>query len=944
MEILEVFRRDYPFGAFLDVQLVPPPAMLWQLMVREANVEGAKGSEMWFVVNGVAIRYSLMEFSLITGLKCSQLAPGYEEQYDKDSLPVFVKENWSKGVVCYTSVVERFSKLCQLLDDEGKKEYALQWIVKVATLMFVVLVLTGHAKKDAPVPKWILAIVANSDDSMSFPWGTWAFLESLRIQSLGKDLVSEKKKLVKGRKTSNTLRYTGFCPPLIRRNSSKDEVHSSSEGSEIPSKKYVLRRRKVSKPCTPHEKAEHRPMLETQSPLLERITNIKASSLSGNSSQILPNSLKDYIDGKFSELQKTLCLEVENFLERKFETLEESILLTLLASSKGGTDEAKEYDGKKEEPVEVNEADHSIHEGVDNNEEDEIKDGKEDEKVDPPCFEWLDHNEDAIKDGKEEEPVGVNKVDPYSFDGVDHNEEGKKDGKEEDGKEEVGKEGDGKEEDEPIADNMVKLSSFEGIPEEKDEEEVDQFKVKNRFPPIQEEEEEKFADEGEANEDEMAMSDKIVHDVVEFCKSTENNVDEKVESDGDVLRELTDVDGVAAARELGRGLQEKKRSIHISSPYFSNVLKKVKVINSNVSNELDKAEEEQLNKRRNPSSQQLEAFHQFMQSAIGDGREVQCIMEKRRESHGIVKKWWSSLMESGGWLETTHMEEIMIYFMKMYNKKDSTYVVLPESFQMLGEVNATTELFPILDTGLAEIVLGRWDSCSKPWKDISCVYWVHNIKDHWVAIRAEFDRKCLVVFDSLQRITSMSKLEEELSKMLTIFPVMCQYASNYLQGIPGDHRDMTAKWSVERPLVPQQTNSDCGVFALKFIELGVQNLQPSVLSGEDDDDIESSFVHKLEAHNVIPKESYLELPRSFCANNGISDGTMKIKIYGPAMYPNEVTLSVKESGCRLTKGWHNFVEDNGLRLGDKVVLTFIAENTIIVYASRHRMLPRLTNY
>ncbi|VFQ94473.1 unnamed protein product [Cuscuta campestris] len=119
---------------------------------------------------------------------------------------------------------------------------------------------------------------------------------------------------------------------------------------------------------------------------------------------------------------------------------------------------------------------------------------------------------------------------------------------------------------------------------------------------------------------------------------------------------------------------------------------------------------------------------------------------------------------------------------------------------------------------------------------------------------------------------------------------------------------------------------------------------PDYDSGEDDVDIEISFVHKLEAHNVIPKESYLELPRSFCADNGISDGTIKIKIYGPTMYPNEVTLSVKESGCRLSKGWHNFVEDNGLRLGDKVVLTFIAENTIIVYAYRHRMLPRLTNY
>ncbi|VFQ80755.1 unnamed protein product [Cuscuta campestris] len=566
----------------------------------------------------------------------------------------------------------------------------------------------GTFEKDAPVPKWILATVANSDDSMSFPWGTWAFQESLRIQSLGKDLVSEKKKLVKGGKTSNTLRYTGFVLP---------------------------------------------------------------------SSFLLFECINDFGETFGVKMEQT-----NPALPRMW---------------------------------------------VDHNE-----DGKEDEKVDPPCFEWVNHKEDAIKDGREEEPMGENKVDPYSFDGVDHNEEEKNDWKEEDGKE-----GDGKEEDEPIADNMVKLSSFEGIPEEKDEEEVDQFKVKNRSPPIQEEEEEKLAVEGEANENEMAMSDKIVHDVVEFCKSTENNVDKKVEFDVDVLRELTDVDEVAVARELGRGLWEKKRSIHISSPYFSNVLKKVKVINSDVSNELDKAEEEQLNIRMNPSSQQLEAFHQFMQSAIADGREVQCIMEKRGESHGIVKKWWSSLMESGGWLETTHMEEIMIYFMKMYNKKDSTYAVLPETFQMLGEVNATTELFPILDTGLTQIVLGTWDSCSKPWKDISCVYWVHNIKNHWVAIRADFHRKCLVVFDSLQRITSMSKLEEELSNMLKIFPVICQYASNYLQGIPGDHRDMTVKWSVERPLVPQQTNSDCGVFALKFIELGVQNLHPPVLSGFSEHDI-----------------------------------------------------------------------------------------------------------
>ncbi|VFQ97255.1 unnamed protein product [Cuscuta campestris] len=216
MEIIEEFRRNSAFGTFLDVQLVTPPAMLWQLMVREANVRGKGAHEMWFVVNRVLVRYSLMEFSLITGLKCLKLESRYDEKYDSNAPRVFVEENWPKGVVCYTSVVQRFSKLCHLLKDEEKNGSARQWIVKVAILMFLVLVLIGHAKKDVPIPNWIIAKVANSDNSMAFPWGTCAFMESLRIQSMGKELVGEKKKFCKGGKTSNTLHYTGFVLPPAR--------------------------------------------------------------------------------------------------------------------------------------------------------------------------------------------------------------------------------------------------------------------------------------------------------------------------------------------------------------------------------------------------------------------------------------------------------------------------------------------------------------------------------------------------------------------------------------------------------------------------------------------------------------------------------------------------------------------------------------------------------
>ncbi|VFR03158.1 unnamed protein product [Cuscuta campestris] len=456
-------------------------------------------------------------------------------------------------------------------------------------------------------------------------------------------------------------------------------------------------------------------------------------------------------------------------------------------------------------------------------------------------------------------------VDPSNFEGIpetkfekeeDHvsngqdDEEGDQSNLNEEEEIKDGKEDDGKEEDELVAVNMVDPSNFEGIPEEKEDdhvsngqgdEEGDQYnlneeeEIKDGSPPIQhyisngqEEEEEKFTVHGEALEDEMTISDKIVHDVVEFYKSTENNVDE----------------------ELGRGLREKKRSIHISSPYFANVHKKIK-----------------------------------------------------GESHGIVKKWWSSLIKAGGWLETLHMEEIMIYFMQMYNKKDSTYAILLECFQMLSEVNVTTD-FPILGSGVTQIVEGRWNTCSKPWKDISCVYWLHNIFDHWVAIRAEFDRKCMVVFDSLQRITTMSKLEEVLSRMLKVFPVICHYASTFLQV-----RNTFLDSPLELKASAMSVEHDLGDYGKHQFKGGQK-----------------------EAHNVIPKESYLELPRSFCTDNGISEGKMKIQMFGPAMSPNEGTMFLADLKMATNKFNNDLIDSKTRKKVPNVVYRWKCRSNQIITA------------
>ena len=76
---LQLFKES-PFGHFLDLSnnYEHSSQVMWLLLIREAYCD--RDSEMWFVVNGVPIRFSLMEYALISGLKCSEYPEGWETQ------------------------------------------------------------------------------------------------------------------------------------------------------------------------------------------------------------------------------------------------------------------------------------------------------------------------------------------------------------------------------------------------------------------------------------------------------------------------------------------------------------------------------------------------------------------------------------------------------------------------------------------------------------------------------------------------------------------------------------------------------------------------------------------------------------------------------------------------------------------------------------------------
>ena len=73
LEDLQWFKKQSPFGHFLDVpnHYEHSSQVTWLLLIHQACCEGKH--EIWFVVNGKPIRFSLMEYALIYRLNCSTI-------------------------------------------------------------------------------------------------------------------------------------------------------------------------------------------------------------------------------------------------------------------------------------------------------------------------------------------------------------------------------------------------------------------------------------------------------------------------------------------------------------------------------------------------------------------------------------------------------------------------------------------------------------------------------------------------------------------------------------------------------------------------------------------------------------------------------------------------------------------------------------------------------
>ncbi|KAL0876666.1 hypothetical protein Bca101_026371 [Brassica carinata] len=143
---VEWFKEHPQFQHFFHIKNRKQKWMgMWLLVLRSAGV--GKKYELWFIVNGVPIQYSLREFGLISGLYCHEYPPNHERLGGTTFMNKYFGGN------------------------------------RMAALYFIANILVGGRKTGeaaSPVNSFFLSVVDDLDACLTFPWGRYAFEHNLK--------------------------------------------------------------------------------------------------------------------------------------------------------------------------------------------------------------------------------------------------------------------------------------------------------------------------------------------------------------------------------------------------------------------------------------------------------------------------------------------------------------------------------------------------------------------------------------------------------------------------------------------------------------------------------------------------------------------------------------------------------------------------------------------
>ena len=192
---IEWFKKSQ-FGHLFDItdhiEITLTP--LWMLLSRAVVTQ--KKYEMWFVLNGIPIRYSLMEHALISGLNCFAYPEDPSHTRDEFRRRVFrgmkkISQNDVKksleGMVIPPEEIEsnRRRRTNEIRDREKERSILINDKLKLVVLYFLCAVLRGPEKANQQIDDNLIKMIEDLDWCANYPWGrkTYQFLMT-QVQKL----------------------------------------------------------------------------------------------------------------------------------------------------------------------------------------------------------------------------------------------------------------------------------------------------------------------------------------------------------------------------------------------------------------------------------------------------------------------------------------------------------------------------------------------------------------------------------------------------------------------------------------------------------------------------------------------------------------------------------------------------------------------------------------
>lgn len=174
----QMFRKTC-FGHFLDLQALKFSGnLVHHVLLHEVQKESVE-NELWFLVQNTPIRFSRMEFGLITGLNFGH----YPQELGGSTR---LRETYFDGspVITFKDIDLAYDRLDFTTVDDMDA-------VKLSLFFFVERLLLGRPTRHRSDP-WVLELVDDLDKFNSYPWGSVAWDRT--YQNLRKVLIGQAEK------------------------------------------------------------------------------------------------------------------------------------------------------------------------------------------------------------------------------------------------------------------------------------------------------------------------------------------------------------------------------------------------------------------------------------------------------------------------------------------------------------------------------------------------------------------------------------------------------------------------------------------------------------------------------------------------------------------------------------------------------------------------------